>query len=304
VKKLLFVAWWILAVSAHAGSVAFLADGKHVVRAEGRELRVRGLQDPVETVVPVPAELKGEQLQLARHRDGEIVVAGDRQAMEWNPVSKEWKPLCEAPAALVFDDVACDPKSGNLVFALVSKEWDRSWRVLPAGQHTLKDVFNRRSDRASFPVFDVNGFLYFSREGDIWRGELQEDKELSRFVFEGERVWPLAGLVASIGASGSTGTGAEEIAPMTTHLLVHRKRLGGTGWGTLVRIPNGNAYEAKLPLSWEALWDTGGRGISFAITPDGQGAAIYVDNAKRWFMLEKPDGELVQLPSSQEKADH
>ena len=220
--------------------------------------------------------------------------------MGWNPASGEWKPLCEAPADLSFNNVACDPKSGNVLFVLHTKDWNYSWQVLPIGRRELKRVFNRRAEDADFPAFDAGGVLYFARRGDVWKGELEEDAEQNRYVLVGHRIWPLAQLETAVGTPDSAG--AHEIAPLTTHLLISRGRLGGSGWGAVVRVPKVDAYEKKLPLAWEELreypWP------ELASAPDGTRAVVYERSGNRWLLLETPDGTLVPLASSQEEADH
>jgi hypothetical protein len=287
---------------ALSGSVAFLKDGKRLAWIEGRILYVRGLEAKEREVrVEVPPELSGKDLEITRRPAGDLVVVGDKKALLWNPTTGEWRPLCDAPENLAFEDVACDPVTGNILFALHSPKEEVSWQILPAGKSELKRVFNRRSDGAEYPVFDAKGALYFSRDGDVWKGELEEDRELPRFIFSGARVWPLASLVAAVGGSGSTGTGAKQIAPMSTHLLIHRGRLHGSGWGTMIRVPNVDAFESKLPLSWEELENTNGAGVDLAISPDGKSAAAYLKAAKRWYWLEKADGEWVPLQQSPEE---
>lgn len=276
-----------------------MSDGKQVVRVEGKTLLVRALDDGQESTIQVPPELVGDYLQLARRPDGSFVIAGDRQAMTWGPASREWKPLCQAPVDFDFEDVACDPKSGDVLFVLRSKEREVIWRVLPADGQELKRVFNRRADGAVHPAFDSDGALYFAREGDVWKGRLEKDQELDRFILSGTRIFPLAEQETSGGTPSAIG--AHQIAPMISHLLIDRSRLGGSGWGTLVRVPNGDAYEGKLPLRWEELLDLSGGRAQFAVSPEGKRTSIFVRFLNRWYLLEKPDGELVPLPNSKDK---
>ena len=293
--KILFLAVFIFSRDvAVSGSAAFLTDGKRVVRTEDRTLLVRSLEEEgKEIAVGVPSELTGTDLSIARRTDGSMAVVGDHKAMLWNPDSGKWQPLCDAPEGSTFEDIAVDPKSGNMVFALYSAEKEWEWKVLRPGSTELLRVFNRRASGAAYPVFDANGVLYFAREGDVWKGRIDYAPEMNWFVLSGTRIWPLGEHETS--DANNSGVGAQGIAPMTTHLLINRSRMGGSGWGRLVRVPNADAYEGKLPLRWEELDDTEGGGVSLAISPDGNRAAVYISVAKRWFVLEKPEGELVPL---------
>lgn len=286
----------LLVGNALAGTAAYTADGKQLVRTDERALWLTSLTDLKETEIKLPEELTGDYPSLTRLRDGTFLVAGDRQAMTWKVGTAEWKPLCQAPEGETIEDVAADPESGITVFVLRPAEGDWHWLVLPAGGKELKPLFNRRAGGAGYPVFDPQGDLYFVRQGDIWKGAIEEDTApdaFHRFTLSGSRIWPLGEHETS--DANSSGVGAHEIAPLTTRLLVDRSRMGGSGWGALVRVPNADAYGKKLPLKWEELSDLS-TGAKLALSPDGRQAAAYISSAKRWFLLETPDGELVPLP--------
>ena len=283
-----------------AGSAAYLADGKRVIRCSEKGLLLKSLVDFSEVPVKYPKGFSPGWSSVTRLPEGEILVAGGAKAMTWDPSSGKWDLFCTAPKEKTFEDVACDPKSGKIVFICGDDERHIIWYVWENEKKMLVHVFNRRAGGAEYPVFDVEGNLYFCREGDIWKGSLDcyEEKNKTRAVLSGSRIWPLGEHETYDG--NTSGVGAEEVAPMTGWLLVTRKRMNGSGWGSLVRVPNADAYKEHLPLKWERLEDVGGGGL-LALSPDGKQSAAYITAQHRWFLLEKPDGELLPLSSSEKK---
>jgi len=297
-KSLLVGVALILAGSlpSFADQAAFLPDGKRVVcAADG--LQIKSLEDNSETKLAYPG---GTPLDpwapLARTADGLLAVAGQSEIMTWNPASTEWKLLWKAPEGVTIEDLTCDSKSGNIILVTAKGEEGPSWMVLAKHAKEPARVFNRRAKPASDPSFDAAGNLYFTCLGDVWKGGIETgDSEEVPYVLCGERMWPLARQETS--PSNSSGLAARSVVAFGPRLLVDLSRSGGSGWGNIVRVPNVDPYKEGLPLKWEKLESVEG-GAAMAVAPDGKTVAIYLSAAKRWFLVEEPDGPMVPLPSA------
>ena len=282
-----------------AGSAAFLPDGKQLLYSEDSALQVvtPGAGTPA-TLLTFPEGFAPESAAVARVGD-EIIVAGEEGAMAWRPggpKEQAWRKVWTPPEGESLLDVAADPKSGMVIFITTTEEGASSWWAMAGKDGKPGKVYNRRADGAENPVFDAEGNLYFTRDGDIWKGSVEAgDVEEVPFVLCGARIWPLASLETSGG--NSSGTGANGILPLKDHLLVERSRLGGSGWGQIVRVPNADAFDASLPLKWDELEECSSS-CSLALSPDGGRALVYIRTAARWFEVDMAKGDLAPLSKS------
>jgi hypothetical protein len=293
-KPLLFSL--LLSPPLFAGSAAFLPDGKRVARQGDSGVLLCDLSKGTESDLKFPDDFQVEYVGLAATADA-LLLAGGQRVMSWNPATDAWKELWTAPAELTVDDVACDPKSGQVLVTTSQENGEPQWWILdPKQPQKAGKVFNRRAAYATNPVFDPAGNLYFTCHGDLWKGSFEErDEEESPFVLNGTRIWPLAAQETS--EANSSGLGAHEILPLEKHLLVELSRAGGSGWGNVIRVPNADAYEKHLPLKWDELEDCSS-GSNMALSRGGKQAAIYIRSAKRWFQVDVEQGSLKPLPAS------
>ena len=94
----------------------------------------------------------------------------------------------------------------------------------------------RRITGMSGPVFDRDGDLFFGMEGDMWQGKLvrDDDGDYHGLNLEGHRCAPLATLETQ--NTSPDEMGVHRIAPATGWVYAHIYRMGGSGWGTIVRL--------------------------------------------------------------------
>ena len=282
----------------HGDNATFLPDGKRVLWCGDGELRVKNLDDLSESGLAFPRELEPDYSPLALTPDGLVIVAGRSLAMTWNPATKEWKTLWKLTEGWSFDGLACDPKSSGILFVLRSEEHGLEWRFLAKGAAEPAKVYNRRAEGAGAPWFDSDGNLLFICSGDVWKGEIEAgDSEKVPFVLSGTRMWPLSQKETS--SSNSSGLAAKSAVAFGQQLFVELSRAGGSGWGNIVRVPNRDPYENGLPLKWEELEEVP-RGAGITLSPDGKKLAIFIASAKRWFVVETPDGKMIPVPQSKE----
>jgi hypothetical protein len=282
----------------YGDNATFLPNGKQLLWCGDGKLAVKSLDDLAESELVFPPELEPDYSPLGLTPEGLLIVAGKTLAMTWNPVSKEWKTLWKCPEGRAFDDLACDPRSGGILFVLRSEEDELEWKFLAKGTAEPARVYNRRAKGAGAPWFDAEGNLFFICSGDVWKGSIEAgDLEGVPFILVGARLWPLAQQETS--ASNSSGLAAKSVVAFGPQLFAELSRTGGSGWGNIVRMPNSDPYENGLPVKWEELEEVPS-GAGIALSPDGKKLAVFIVAANRWFVVETPDGKMVPLPPSKE----
>lgn len=290
--------------SCLAGSIAFLPDGKSVVRCEGTSLWIKDLDDEShEREVKLPEALfkDGQEEKdpptpdLACSPAGLLIVAARSLAMTWDPASKEWKDLWHPPAERLIVDVACDPKSGGILFdtSYTGPDQDEEdhfpWFYWAKDAKGPAKVYNRRAPGPGAPFFDVEGQLHFICHGDLWKGYLMKgDYPETPFVLGGKRTWPIADLETE--SSSRDGALATQVVAFGSQLLVHLDY--SHSMGATVRVPNVDAYKEGLPIKWEDI-SVADLYAPLALSPDGKTAAMWCDH--RWWVMAKPNGDFESL---------
>lgn len=300
--NLLRVAVPLLAIgSLHAGSATFLPGGRRVVRVDEETLRIEtpGGKVASEMLRPPPGFLP-EGVSVASTAE-EVIVASRQAALAWHPETQAWRNLWKPPEGQSILDMAADPKRGLVVFVTGAEDGSVSWWALSKEAKVPGKVFNRRANGAANPVFDASGNLYFTLGGDVWKGSVEAgDHEEVPFVVTGNRVWPVAAL--ETGPGNSSSTGAHTIVPLKDHLLVELSRMGGSGWGNIVRMRNVDAFEAGLALKWDELAECTA-GCDAAVSADGLQALIFIRSSARWFQVDPTNGNLSPLARSRAKGE-
>ncbi len=285
-----------------ASGVAFLPDGKSVVRCEETSMWIKDLDEKFhEQEIKLPEALYKDSQErkdppipdIARTADGLLIVAAETLAMTWNPASKEWKELWHPPADHMITDVACDPKTGGILFDTAYTGADRDegryfpWFYWAKGEKEPAKVYNRRAPEPGAPFFDVEGNLHFICQGDLWKGYIEKGEyPEASFVLGGKRTWPIADLETSGGSRD--GEIAKQVVAFGDKLLV-RLDYSHSYWAT-VRVPNVDAQEKGLSVKWEDVFGDESH-VSLALSPDGKTAAGWNPRSGRWWIMEKPDGE-------------
>lgn len=246
-----------LPAPARAAQSAFSPDGRHVYIADGT-LTDLDLQSGRATPVAIPQEVTGQKVDVIAITGagaGRLALLTPRWLIEFTPATRQFKALPAEPGAgLDFTDLAWNPADGYLYLTATSPMASATpprceLLCLVTATHKLVPVKMRRVDWLQAPVFDARGHFFYSVHGDLWEGGLEYDETplhaeapagQKPVTFKmptwltGERVAPLARLETQVGNSGSTGV--YEIAPATDGLIIHTKRIGGSGWGKILRL--------------------------------------------------------------------
>jgi hypothetical protein len=163
----------------------------------------------------------------------------------YDPKTQASSVVCEAPEDEGFEDVAADPKTGDILitgFVKPGHEDRLGWYYL-AGEKQLLLVTARRIDQMVSPTFSPEGLLLFGVHGDLWAGRISlvdpENQEPLGLAFvEAVRLAPLANL-----DTGNFQPAAQRLRGVTVagDSIFAICDQGGTGDGGLVRLPRPSA---------------------------------------------------------------
>jgi hypothetical protein len=138
--------------------------------------------------------------------------------------AKKFGDAVEAPWGQL--SIAYNPADGIVCYKSDTiSRWD-------ANRGRMLLVSKERIVRFRGVDFDSDGTFYFGSGGDMWHGYIRIDGEETSMA--AYRFAPLATFATSPGTSSQVGV--ESIAVAGPYLYVHLARMGGSGWGEVVRI--------------------------------------------------------------------
>ncbi|MBS0660836.1 MAG: hypothetical protein JSR82_21670 [Verrucomicrobia bacterium] len=193
--------------------------------------------------VKLPAELAGRVLAVgATKADGWIALTSDALWRK-SPAAAAFERWVEAGPDLAWQDLAVDPASGNvLLTGEVGRESGEKLHALRLYVRKLgrvQRVFSRRVGELDGPSFAPDGTLCFGARGDLWQGRLVAPEAASdeegAWSLEAARWVPLAYLETANATPSSYGVRATAVTAAMAY--VHLYRLGGSGFGWVVRLP-------------------------------------------------------------------
>jgi len=236
-----------------AADAAFSADGQRVYLVQWEKAAVRVLNVMEQTFSELDlGKFTNKQpvraVSLATDGDMLFVTAHDAWAYKFE--TKSCVKLCNAGKGVEFFDLAHDPDSKATV--LVSRKGAESGALyLKQDAAQPLPVFMRRVGSFDGLGFASDGTLFFGTRGDLWQGRVEPDQEMPRAVLEGIRCAPLATLETALGTPSQIGVQAVAVAG--EKIYVHLRRLGGSGWGNIVRLnkpaaAGEDSLEARLKL--------------------------------------------------------
>jgi len=206
-----------------------------------------------------------------RTSDGAILFGTRTQIWAYHPNSKKAEKLAEAPRGVLLDDIAYDPSTeGVIVTALYQSEphtpFDHPslWWLGKGSRDFTQIVLNRVGQLEGLAVTQ-SGEVFFGCEGDLWHGVVAADEDAVAAGHAGSlvayRYAPMASRETFPGPP--TQVGVRNVAIAGSKIYAHIRRLGDTGWGSIVRVnapkgvdPNeacGDTLDRRLETYREAL---------------------------------------------------
>lgn len=248
-----------------------------------------------------------DQAALAAERSATIYKDLLRDGWKGQDPPIDWRDMqgCYNPATGQLACFAHDPDGGS----------SRLW-IWDADRQQLVPVRKQRVGRVQGAAFDQDGALFFGMNGDLWHGVIKQEGGLE-YELEAYRAVPLATLEAGLGTPSQVGV--ESVVVAGDRLYVHLYRLGGSGWGEVIRLGKpGNRWKAepasddplalnldtRLGLYREALASVqrlGGTSLppALAVSADGRQVFFQAEDAhgqvRDWIVREGGDPEILPL---------
>jgi len=268
---------------AKAGHAAFSGDGErlYLLRNDGVLERLDLAGKSRWEILPDVPEKAGPLVDLATSSTDKLLLLHERALAAWDETSKTTKRLCAPPPGWTFRETAEDPRSGRILVLGTKPSPDsapafRAWVFRPETE-ALDRVTTKRLRGMRGIAFTPAGHLVFGSEGDLWFGRIEEeeivpasedpqrDAELadppSRWepVLEAYRYAPLA--TRETANTTPSAIGVDGVAIHGDGVYARLTRMGGTGFGYLVRLPlpkvpaaEGEGPEPALaPEKWQSV---------------------------------------------------
>ena len=227
------------AAKVFAADATFSIDGKRVYACNYDEPKLAVIDLEKQSVADLDlSEFVGklEIKAVSLSASGNLLFVTERDVRAYSFEKKKCVKLCSAPEGVKFEDLAYNPKDGGI---LISTSRGNEYGSLYLEKNTSKplSVVMRRVGYFSGMAFTADGELFFGTRGDLWQAHVEIDKENLQFQqcdLVGWRCAPLATLETQNTTPAQTGV--ERVAVAGDKLYVHLHRMGGSGWGNIVRL--------------------------------------------------------------------
>lgn len=260
-----------------AGDAAFSRDGKHVYKtsfADSPELERKQLSDgTVKKVGLEPLLGKGGIAAVSRDNQGRILCAIGAVLWAWDDRENNAAKIFTLEDGWSIRDIAHDPVKDRTLIGAVGEveDWPQPvYRLFVPGADGAKlvEVNTRRIDHISGMEFSRDGLLFFGTEGDLWVGQVHDEvyrrssenpEEAARLAklppeidvtLRAFRFGPLATRETQNATPGQTGVRAVTVT--NEHVYAHVARMGGSGWGDVVRLSRPSVRLEKIDADAES----------------------------------------------------
>ncbi len=198
---------------------------------------------------------------------GFILCATSHAVWSFDPSNGKCAKVCDAPQGVTFQDIAYDPTTEIILTVAVVDEEDGRYGAekeasafcLLKGAKEPADVRIRYGTKVGHPVFTADGTLFFECSGDLWMGCIYDgnnDLDDPALALDAYRCAPFASLIEQDITPPSTGL--EEIAVTGRFVYARYARMGGSGWGSMVRFqrppPFSRDSDGARQLPYEQDW--------------------------------------------------
>lgn len=233
-----------LAVSPlSAGEAVFSGDGQRIFLIDREQapgqLYCINLTDREKLPFGIP-DLNGQPIvSVDRSNDRTLLCLTPSALFAYDLEAGETSQVCGVPAGGEYQEMAVDPVTGAVAMTIFfASETQASWQlwVLPEGGSEPFATWVRRVSSVRGMAFSEQGEFYFGSDGDLWRGEIYDigESETPGGVLRATRCAPLASRETDNATSSQVGVSSLVVAD--TWIYAHVSRMGGSGWGNVVRL--------------------------------------------------------------------
>jgi hypothetical protein len=291
--------------STYGAAAAFSDDGNHVY--------LFGSKLPKGTVLDIDlTDFTAKKLSLGVSTEvraivnapGALLFVTEKSLYRLPLPRGEVGKICDAPAGVLFDDVACNRAQHGILLLCRTKD-GRDWPsfYLKEQEQTPAPIVTRRVRALVGAVFDREGHLFFAAEGDLWEGSVELPSELDeRPSVEADRFAPVA--LRETANTTPNSTGARQLAVAGRTVYAQMTRMGGGGWGEMISVrwpvepqtDEGNAPRTDSPRSIK---------LNIEEFKSALGAArFYGSNKGASYLCNSPDGRKVFFATRDEDEAH
>lgn len=289
--------------ASHAAEATFSRTGE-VIYQLGKETALRRLDLVTKKItdISVPGLPEGEAVRsLAISNTGLILCLSKSAVYAWDDVKGgDAVVVCRPQDNIDLWDIAYN-RSDSTVAVTARFKPDASgsrgeWALFAKfkDENELIRVRCRRVVGISDLAFDREGTLHFSTEGDLWMGRIVREPGDGPYL-KAFRYTPLATRETNMGTGDQMG--ADLVAVTDKSVYSHVRRMGGSGWGHIVRVrkpalPKSNEGDFRMPFELEER---------LGIYRDQQVTVeILGENGTRSYLCTSPDGKQVYFRASRE----
>jgi hypothetical protein len=185
---------------------------------------------------------------LALAKDGSFYLVTKNALWSWVPAEARVTWLEGAPKNVNFDDVACNPRTDEV---LVTSGPDLYYKSNRRTGVTAVNIRYPPGKKIESPTFLPDNSFIFSADGDLWHGFIEyaakepgSTNQCAKAALVAYRYAPLATRETYDGTPSETGIRA--IAVSRKKVYVDFGRMEGSGWGRVVRM--------ELPVQEPGTW--------------------------------------------------
>lgn len=242
-RSALLCLFGLVAVPLSAREAVFSGDGQRIFlidREQGPgQLYCINLTDREKLPFGIP-DLNGQPIvSVDRSNDRTLLCLTPSALFAYDLEAGETSLVCGVPSGGEYQELAVDPITGAVAMTIFfASETQATWQlwVLPEGGREPFATWIRRVSAVRGMAFSEQGEFYFGSDGDLWRGEIYDigESDTPGGVLRAYRCAPLASRETDNATSSQVGVSSLVVAD--PWIYVHVSRMGGSGWGNVVRL--------------------------------------------------------------------
>jgi hypothetical protein len=234
---------------AIAAEAALSKDGTHaylVVEGEPKLVEI-DLGHKTCRTIDLTTSLSGPIENITPSNSGFILCATRQAIWSYDPAKSVCLKVHDAPKDANIKAIAYDPSSGQILATTT----ESGVFCLPKDHGQWAKVIARYDTFVGHPVFGRNGELFFVSSGDLWLGVVGGEADDTATTDEYLTAYRSAPMASPIDQDTSpASTGLRQVAVTRRLVYADSSRMGGSGWGSVIRFKRPASLAALSDGSW------------------------------------------------------